>query len=60
MWQMLLDEHDGQVPCTFELLEALPGVAHKSAACVMSSCFKQPAFAVSSNLFDSCLYEVPE
>ena len=45
--QMLLDEHDGGVPSTFKELEALPGVGHKTAACVISSCFKQPAFAVS-------------
>ena len=38
--QQLVDLHNGQVPCTFEELEALPGVGHKTASVVMAHCFK--------------------
>lgn len=36
---MLLDVHHGQVPSTFEDLEALPGVGHKTASVVMIAAF---------------------
>ena len=55
---MLLDEYDGQVPGTFEELEALPGVGHKTAACVISSCFKRPAFVVSDICASDFLMEI--
>lgn len=36
---MLLDRHGGEVPDTFEALEALPGVGHKTASVVMAQAF---------------------
>ncbi len=48
--QQLLDLHDGQVPETFEELEALPGVGHKTASVVMSQAFGVPAFAVDTHI----------
>ena len=41
--QILLEKHSGKVPKTFEELEALPGVGHKTASVVMSQAFHQPA-----------------
>ena len=38
--QMLVDEHGGQVPRTFDELELLPGVGHKTASVVMAVAFK--------------------
>lgn len=37
--QMLVDRHGGQVPASFEELESLPGVGHKTASVIMSHCF---------------------
>ena len=48
--QILWDEHAGQVPESYEGLEALPGVGHKSASVIMSQCFMQPAFAVDTHV----------
>jgi endonuclease-3 len=48
--QILLDEHHGKVPNTFEALEALPGVGHKTASVVMSQAFHQPAFPVDTHI----------
>lgn len=48
--QILLDEHKGEVPDTFETLEALPGVGHKTASVVMSQAFHQPAFPVDTHI----------
>lgn len=53
IWQLsqdLLDHHDGQVPQTFEELEALPGVGHKTASVVMAQAFHQPAFPVDTHI----------
>lgn len=47
---ILLDEHDGQVPDTFEALEALPGVGHKTASVVMAQWFGVPAFPVDTHI----------
>ncbi len=47
---ILLDKHDGQVPNTFEDLEALPGVGHKTASVVMSQAFGVPAFPVDTHI----------
>lgn len=49
--QMLLDRFGGQVPNTFELLELLPGVGHKTASVVMWQCFGLPAFPVDTHIF---------
>ena len=50
MSKKLLDEHDGKVPKTFEELERLPGVGHKTASVVMSQGFGFPAFAVDTHI----------
>lgn len=47
---ILLDEHDGEVPESFEALEALPGVGHKTASVVMSQAFGVPAFPVDTHI----------
>lgn len=46
----LLEEHDGQVPASFEALEALPGVGHKTASVVMAQAFGVPAFPVDTHI----------
>lgn len=48
--QILLDVHGGQVPQTFEALEALPGVGHKTASVVMAQAFGVPAFPVDTHI----------
>jgi endonuclease-3 len=48
--QILLEQHDGEVPATFEALEALPGVGHKTASVVMSQAFGVPAFPVDTHI----------
>lgn len=48
--QMLLDLHGGRVPSTFEALEALPGVGHKTASVVMSQAFGFAAFPVDTHI----------
>jgi len=47
---ILLNEHNGQVPQSFEHLEALPGVGHKTASVVMSQAFGVPAFPVDTHI----------
>jgi len=47
---ILLDEHEGTVPQSFEALEALPGVGHKTASVVMSQAFGVPAFPVDTHI----------
>ena len=46
--KILIDQHDGQVPQSFEALEALPAVGHKTASVVMSQAFGIPAFPVDT------------
>src|SRR5690606_33272135 len=48
--QILIDKHNGKVPDTFEELEALPGVGHKTASVVMTQIFKKPAFPVDTHI----------
>ena len=48
--QILIDKHNGEVPNTFEDLEALPGVGHKTASVVMSQGFGFPAFPVDTHI----------
>ena len=48
--QIILDKHNGEVPETFEELEALPGVGHKTASVVMSQAFGVPAFPVDTHI----------
>ena len=47
---ILIDKHGGNVPNTFEALEALPGVGHKTASVVMSQAFGFPAFPVDTHI----------
>ncbi|MDQ1160122.1 endonuclease-3 [Chryseobacterium sp. SORGH_AS 447] len=50
MAELLLEKHDGVVPQTYEELEALPGVGHKTASVVMSQAFGFPAFPVDTHI----------
>ena len=47
---LLLRDHGGQVPASFEALEALPGVGHKTASVVMGKAFNVPAFPVDTHI----------
>ncbi len=47
---MLVHDHNGQVPESFEALERLPGVGHKTASVVMSQGFGHPAFPVDTHI----------
>lgn len=47
---LLIDRHDGKVPQTFEELEDLPGVGHKTASVVMAQAFGVPAFPVDTHI----------
>ena len=46
----LIHDHDGNVPASFDDLEALPGVGHKTASVVMSQAFGVPAFPVDTHI----------
>ncbi len=48
--ELLLEKHNAQVPNSFEELEALPGVGHKTASVVMSQAFGVPAFPVDTHI----------
>ena len=48
--KILCKEHEGEVPESFEALEALPGVGHKTASVVMSQGFNHPAFPVDTHI----------
>ena len=48
--KQLLEKHKGQVPNTFEELEKLPGVGHKTASVVISQGFGKPAFPVDTHI----------
>jgi endonuclease-3 len=50
MSKQILEKHGGKVPNTFEELEKLPGVGHKTASVVMSQGFGYPAFAVDTHI----------
>lgn len=47
---ILMEEYGGQVPESFEALEQLPGVGHKTASVVMSQAFGHPAFPVDTHI----------
>ncbi|NRD21496.1 endonuclease III [Winogradskyella eckloniae] len=47
---ILIDKHNGEVPKTYEALEALPAVGHKTAAVVLSQAFGIPAFPVDTHI----------
>ncbi len=46
----LIEQHGGQVPRSFEQLESLPGVGHKTASVVMAQAFQVPAFPVDTHI----------
>jgi endonuclease-3 len=48
--RLLIERHGGEVPPSFEELEALPGVGHKTASVVMSQAFGEPAFPVDTHI----------
>ena len=48
--KILIEEHNGKVPKSFEALEALPAVGHKTASVVMSQAFGVPAFPVDTHI----------
>ena len=48
--RLLLERHGGEVPRTFDELEALPGVGHKTASVVMAQAFGVPAFPVDTHI----------
>ena len=50
MSKQLMEKHGGKVPKSFEELEKLPGVGHKTASVVMSQGFGVPAFAVDTHI----------
>lgn len=47
---ILIEQHEGQVPKSFESLEALPAVGHKTASVVMAQAFGVPAFPVDTHI----------
>lgn len=48
--KILSETYGGQVPESFEALESLPGVGHKTASVVMSQAFGIPAFPVDTHI----------
>lgn len=48
--EIIIEKHNGEVPQTFEDLEALPAVGHKTASVVMSQAFGYPAFPVDTHI----------
>jgi endonuclease-3 len=47
---ILIDKYQGKVPASFEALESLPAVGHKTASVVMSQAFGVPAFPVDTHI----------
>ena len=50
MSEILMEKHNGEVPASFEALEDLPGVGHKTASVVMAQSFGVPAFPVDTHI----------
>ena len=48
--KILIDKYDGKVPKTFEALEGLPAVGHKTASVVLSQAFGIPTFPVDTHI----------
>ena len=48
--KILVEKHNGEVPEDMQMLEALPGVGHKTASVVMSQAFGHPAFPVDTHI----------
>lgn len=49
--KILIEKYNGKVPKTFEELEELPGVGHKTASVVMAQAFHVPAFPVDTHIY---------
>ena len=49
--EILIEEHDGEVPQDFDALERLPGVGHKTASVVMAQSFGVPSFPVDTHIY---------
>jgi endonuclease-3 len=49
--RILLEQHDGEVPCDRAALEALPGVGRKTANVVLNTAFGEPTIAVDTHIF---------
>lgn len=52
--RILVTQHNGEVPCTREALQALPGVGRKTANVVLNTAFGQPTIAVDTHIFRVC------
>ena len=50
MAELLMERHGGEVPASFEELEDLPGVGHKTAGVVMAQSFGVPAFPIDTHI----------
>ena len=48
--ELLMERHNGEVPSSFQELEALPGVGHKTAGVVMAQAFDVPAFPIDTHI----------
>jgi len=48
--ELLVERHDGIIPESFEALEALPGVGHKTAGVVLAQAFDIPAFPIDTHI----------
>ncbi len=48
--RILIEKHNDKVPSSFDALEELPGVGHKTASVVMSQAFHKPAFPVDTHI----------
>ncbi|MBM3427750.1 MAG: endonuclease III [Bacteroidetes bacterium] len=48
--EILIEKYEGEVPVSFEALEELPGVGHKTASVVMAQSFGVPAFPVDTHI----------
>lgn len=48
--ELLVERHDGMIPDSFEALEALPGVGHKTAGVVLAQAFGIPAFPIDTHI----------
>ena len=48
--KILVETYDGEIPNTFEGLESLPGVGHKTAGVVMAQAFGVPAFPIDTHI----------
>ena len=48
--ELLVERHGGIIPDTFEALEALPGVGHKTAGVVLAQAFDIPAFPIDTHI----------